>query len=457
MGCRGYSELVSATTTNPLPETSPHPEQEAKPPRPPRGAPTHFLVLAGYLLLTLVLTYPIALDLFTKVPGGGDAWQHVWNLWWVKRAVLNLQNPYHTSLIYYPDGVNLYFHTLVLTAGLMGIPLQLAGLGLIPTYNLLILLGFLLGAYGAYLLCHYLTGHVWASFVGGFIFAFAPYHFAHLLGHLNLASLQWIPFYVLLLLKALDPPSTSAHTTLRTQRSALVYAAGAGVLLAVNAYTDWLYGIFLVLFTGILVGWRLLVSSERRAIGEGPGWVPWFSRLAVVGGLALLLVSPILFPTLEEARQGYAQQPPAEVLVYSSDALLAFLPSERHPIWGFYISHQLTTRNPSERDVFLGYTVLALAAYGTWRLRRNRQVIFWAFVAVATWVLSLGPILQVAGKSSFTAFNVSIPLPYLLLYKLPLFNIMRTPGPAYRAYYARPRRAGSLYTGRGAGQPPLPP
>ena len=51
----------------------------------------------------------------------------------------------------------------------------------------------------------------------------------------------------------------------------------------------------------------------------------------------------------------------------------------------------------------------------------------WAFIAVATWLLSLGPVLQVYGRSQFTAFGVTIPLPYLILYKLPLFDIMRTP------------------------------
>src|SRR5207248_8792234 len=218
----------------------------------------HLLVFGGYLLLTLALTYPIAKDLFTRVPGGGDAWQHIWNLWWVKHALLDLHtNPYHTELIYYPNGVNLYLHTLVLTAGLIGIPLQLLGFGLVPTYNLLILLSFLLAGYGAFLVCHYLTGHTWASFAGGFVFAFSPYHLAHLFGHLNLASLQWIPFYVLLLLKAVDAPLYSGSgpgirnqelgirrtnltsdsrlltPALELRKRSLLLSAGAGALLAV--------------------------------------------------------------------------------------------------------------------------------------------------------------------------------------------------------------------------------
>jgi hypothetical protein len=51
----------------------------------------------------------------------------------------------------------------------------------------------------------------------------------------------------------------------------------------------------------------------------------------------------------------------------------------------------------------------------------------WGYIAATTWVLSLGPVLQVLGKSAFTSFGVTVPLPYLVLYKLPLFSIMRTP------------------------------
>ncbi len=406
----------------------------------------HLLALAAYAALTFLLTLPIGLKLFTEVPGGGDAWQNIWNLWWVKQALINLHtNPYHTNLLYYPGGVNLYFHTLVLTDGLIGIPLQLIGLNLIATYNVILLLAFLLAGYGSFLLCHYLTGSRWASFVGGIVFAFSPYHFAHLFGHMNLVSLQWVPFYVLLLLKASDAAGVrgwgprvraeAGSTPGKHRYSALLYAAGAGVLFAVNSYTDWLYAIFLAIFTGIFLGWRLLAPSERRHFASiGLGWREGLVRLVVGGATALLLVSPVLFPTLAEAQKGYAQQPPRETLVYSSDALMSFIPSELHPIWGKAIAERvdqmgpyLPIKNPSERDVFLGYSVLLLAAYGVWRCWKLRQVRFWTLMAVATWLLSLGPILQIGGKSQFTAFGITVPMPYLLLYKLPLFSIMRTP------------------------------
>jgi hypothetical protein len=409
----------------------------------------HWLWAAlAYAVLTVFMTWPIVANLATEVPGGGDAWQHIWNLWWVKHALLTLHtNPYHTDLLYYPGGVNLYFHTLVLTAGLTAIPLQVLGLNLITNYNLILLSTYVLAGLGAYLLCRYLTGNPWASFVGGLVFAFAPYHSAHLFGHMNLASLQWIPFYVLLLLKALDwrpqhPSYAPALTQQQDQPAGIVrsafsrpwYALGAGALLAVNAYTEWTYAIFLVLLTGVIVAWRILMPSERRLVAAGAGWWALGARLVIIGVTFLVLTAPIFFPTLAEARQGYAQQPPEETLFYSADLVNGFLPSELHPLWGPNIASTvsqlppyLPLKNPSERDLFLGYTVLAVAAWGVWRLRRNIRVLFWAFTGVLMWLFSLGPVLQVLGRQEFTSFLVKIPMPYLLLYKLPLFSIMRTP------------------------------
>jgi hypothetical protein len=396
----------------------------------------HLLPVIGYTLLTVFLTWPVAAKLATEVPGGGDAWQHIWNLWWVKEALLNLHtNPFHTDLLYYPNGVNLYFHTLVLTAGIIGIPLQLLGLNLIATYNVILLSSFVLAGYGTYLLCFYLTGKRWASFVGGLVFAFSPYHFAHMFGHMNLVSLQWMPFYVLVLLKAIDASGRWTVDGGRWTTRGLLLSAAAGALLALNAYTDWLYALFLLLLTGVIVAWKLLVPSERRLVrSAGVGWAEAGARGGLFVLTFLLLTAPVLFPTLAEAGKGYAQQPPEETLFYSSDLVSAFMPNELHPVWGSIVKKRveamppyLPLKNPSERVLFLGYSVLAVAAVGLWRLRKNRHVRFWGFTALLIWVLSLGPELQVMGKSHFTQFEVSVSLPYLILFKLPLFSIMRTP------------------------------
>ncbi len=58
----------------------------------------HLYALLGYLALTFVMTYPLVREVGRAIPGDGfDGWQNVWNLWWVKRALLvEGTNPYFT-------------------------------------------------------------------------------------------------------------------------------------------------------------------------------------------------------------------------------------------------------------------------------------------------------------------------------------------------------------------------
>ena len=51
---------------------------------------TYLLVLAAYMGLTFVLTWPVAGQLGTHIPGSdGDAWVHLWTFNWVKEALLS--------------------------------------------------------------------------------------------------------------------------------------------------------------------------------------------------------------------------------------------------------------------------------------------------------------------------------------------------------------------------------
>jgi hypothetical protein len=111
------------------------------------------LILVLFSILTLILLYPFSiLNIKTQLIGigsGGDVYQGLWNLWWVKHSVLSFANPYTTNYIFYPIGTDLYAHTLSPAAGLFTIPFQLT-FGLIFSYNLLIIMSFVLAGYGAY-------------------------------------------------------------------------------------------------------------------------------------------------------------------------------------------------------------------------------------------------------------------------------------------------------------------
>jgi hypothetical protein len=220
-----------------------------------------------------------------------------------------------------------------------------------------------------------------------------------------------------------QPATPNPHSAFRNPQ--LWWAVGAGVWLAANAYTEWIYAMFLGLFTAWFLAWK--IGVER----QGPGWRAGLTRLAVLGAVAGVLVAPMLIPMLQEARTAtYMQSPALDTLFYSSDVVDAFVPSPFHPLWGQVgaaVAAHFPSRHPAERVVFVGYTALLLGLLAVAVFRRRKAVLFWGMTALGAWVLSLGPVLQVWGRSTFTAFGITVPLPYLALYYVPLLNIFRAP------------------------------
>jgi hypothetical protein len=114
----------------------------------------HIWALLGYLALGLILTWPLVAHFATHVPGDGiDDPSLAWNLWWVKHTLVDLpQNPFISAWQFWPIGINLAFYTLTVLNGTLAVPL-VSAFGVIPAYNLLLLSTFVLGGFGAYLLC----------------------------------------------------------------------------------------------------------------------------------------------------------------------------------------------------------------------------------------------------------------------------------------------------------------
>jgi hypothetical protein len=376
-----------------------------------KSARPHLLVLAGYLLITLVMTYPLVLHLASAIPGDGfDGWQNYWNLWWVKTALLDLhQSPYFTTYLYYPTGYDLLFQTLNIFNSFLTLPIQLA-FGLTVSYNFVVLFSFVLGGYGAYLLAlHVLRewsgprAHV-AAFLAGGVFTFAPFHFAHLLGHMQVISLEWLPFYVLALVRSLS------SDRLRL-RSDLVLPV---LFLVLTGLCDWYYALYLLLFTVVYLVYQLWACGRPQVL---------LTRTALILISSGLLLSPLLVPMVLEAAGGSAYlSSPFETTVRLSADLVAFVtPNEFHPVWGEAAADlsQAYTSSTSERVVFAGYIPLALAAYAIWKERRKAA--FWTASLAVFFSLSLGPYLHVAGR------ELPLPLPYLLFYRLvPVLSIARS-------------------------------
>lgn len=389
-----------------------------------RGGATASLALLGYLALTVGMTYPLVLKFFSAIPGDSfDGWQNYWNLWWVKTALVDqITSPWFTDLLYHPTGVGLLFHTLNAFNGISFLPIQLA-FGLLPEYNTVVVFSFAAGGLGGYLLARQVLGtnsSRLAAFLAGAIFTFSPYHFAHLLGHMQLIALAWLPFYSLYVLRTLR--AAESPDVQRVAREGIM----AALFLILVALCDWYYAFYCILFTTVAAAWfglRSMSAARRHALGLG------LIALAAVGATAALVLSPLLIPMVGEARQASYMVPDAAQSRQLSADLLAFVtPQGFHPLWGEWARSQSEnfTSTISEYTVFAGFTVLGLALIGLFSRWRRGMKGLWLSVALLFFVLSLGPVLHIGGQAARWPSGVEIALPYAAIARLPFVNIMRS-------------------------------
>ena len=398
---------------------------------------THALILLSYTVLALALTWPLVVQFGSHVPGNGvDDPPLTWNLWWVRYALQEQGiNPFLSDYLFYPLGINLALYTLTLLNGLLSIPFQMVW-GLVPASNLLLLSSFVLSGYGLFLLALYVlapqfrtgdgarsAGLVAAAFAGGLLYAFASVKMGYAaLGQWNIASSQWVPFYVLYLCKMGAAPNRRRYPLL------------AALFLLFQAYAELTYATFLVLFTGLWAVWHLVA---RLRAGQKPLAVRSLLNLAVIGGLFLLGLAPVLAMMLPDmlaegdimvVGTGFAD-------VFSADLLGFFVPTLHHPLLGSLVE-RFGFDHTVGQHIYLGYAVLALAGVGivSWvrRVRGSkasarsasepgRSPGFWLLSTLAFWLLTLGPSLRINGQST------GIPLPFAFVAQLPFFEGNRYP------------------------------
>ena len=435
----------------------------------------HLTILILYILIALAMSWPLALNFASAIPGiDGDAASFVWALGWAKTALADLHvNPFHTDYVFYPLGGATQLLWAVSLIGFVSIPLQYL-FGLIATHNLLYLAATMLTAYGTFLLAEYVIRDsrfgirdsrfdsrpllpfatflmmqfivqnrklanrrsTLAPFVAGLVFAFAPLRLGYGLAFLNLFNTEFIPFYLLFLLRA---------TCEKSWRMAIV----AGIFLGVNAYLDFQIAAFLILLTVLCAAYRAIeiAATQTQSRPSPTNAAADAGRLRVLVAAVLTAQAPILVtalasliiavPILLAVANDFAIEGGNYIRVYkldysaarSYDLLSFFVPNARSTLYAdaplkiANVNSAVQAQDESalspDRQPFVGYIVLALAAFAV--ARRWRQARFWLFVAILFALFSLGPSLHLFGR------DTGIPLPFLALHEIPILNHIRIP------------------------------
>ena len=371
------------------------------------------------MLAAIVQTWPLALHAADRIVITTSSWGwsfdtlvFLWNLWWVKEALVVLQtNPYHTDFLFYPQGSDLYLHTIAPVNGVMSIPLQLVTGNLFLSWNILALLYFALSGLGMYALCYRITRNNGAAIIAGYMFTFTPIVLIHFSSHWSISTTWPIPFFMLFLLRLQD----STHWG---------NAVAAGGFWALITYNNFEYGIDAGLFFGIfLLYWSFIYIRRHDQM------LPRFLRhVALVAAVWLGLTAPLLGLTINDI----GEYPTPSIDEYWSADLEAYVTPS--PLWGPGMdivpdSHGVNHApiGGMENTAYLGGCALLLAAIAVFAIRRKPAlIVFWLLVFFSYTILALGPYLYVGG-SKVAVLGFSLPMPYQILDNLPLMGARRAP------------------------------
>jgi hypothetical protein len=322
-----------------------------------------------------------------------DPSAYLWFFSWWPHALLNGLNPFHTELIFAPDGYNLAWVTSMPGPSLLLAPVTL-WLGAAVTWNLISFAAPALGAWTAFLLCRHVAGATAPALVGGYLFGFSPYMLSQLRGAPQLALVALLPVVVLLVLRHLEGSSSNRRFVV-----AMTFTLTAQVLISTEVVAT------AMVFGGLALAGAYALYPERRSALRRTMTLILVSLLATAV-LASPLLAYVLFGERTLPAQALAQYP-ADFLSFVVPGTLLALAPERlgggAPGW-------------ATGAAYFGLPLLLLAAAFAWahRERRAARLVAGAFAVAA--IAALGSTLYVGGE------RTGLPLPWTPFSELPLLR-----------------------------------
>ena len=307
-----------------------------------------------YLIASLVLFGKTLLHGHQCICLGTDEGIFIWAFAWWPHALLHGANPFHSDIIYAPEGFNIALGALVPGAALLFSPVT-AIAGPLFSYNLAMVLCPVLAAFFAFLLCRRLTGQFWASLVGGWLFGFSTYMFGQLMGHMQLTLVFLVPAIVHLVLRGLAGELSRGRLfVLLTLALVLQFSFGAEVFVSFT------------LFGAVALAIAYAAADERlRASLRGV-----LGPILLAYAVTAVIVSPYLY---------YAFQPGGlPILVWRTDMfsndLLGFvIPTEVTKLGGtsFLSTSGRFTAGIVEGGAYFGLPLIAMICLGARRRWRT--------------------------------------------------------------------------------------
>jgi len=372
-------------------------------------------VLAAYLAAGVAATWPLASYLTGRLPASRDVAVYVWDMWWVAHQIIGLHNPWSTTYLAAPAGLQLGYHTLVpLLAALMA-PVTLA-FGPSVAYNLLVVAVPGLACYAMYR-----VARLWLPTLAGAIAAGAFFGLSAMLTyqawyHLNIAyGTVFLPLTLEAAVRLRRGPTIGRGVILGAVlgASALVNQESAvmALIVAVLAVVPW------------LAGTRAWATAATR-----------LRAVAAAGAAGVVVASPQLVAMIQQARAGGNATSAASLgyTTWVANVPSLFAPSPRLADDGLTgLGHIYISQTRLETLNTFGVVLSLLAVLGlvvSWR-RRSAWLLLLLWLGGAA--LALGPVLYVGRHlylplaQTWDGVRVSALMPYTWFIRVPGLSVFR--------------------------------
>ena len=372
-------------------------------------------VLTAYLAAGVAATWPLASYLNGRLPASRDVAVYVWDMWWVVHQIIGLHNPWSTTYLAAPAGLQLGYHTLVPLLAALMTPVTLA-LGPSVAYNLLVVAVPGLACYAMYR-----VARLWLPTLPGAIAAGAFFGLSAMLTyqawyHLNIAyGTVFLPLTLEAAVRLRRGPTIGRGVILGVVlgASALVNQESAvmALIVAVLAVVPWLAG---------ARSWAA-AATRLRAVA-----------VAAVAGL--VVASPQLVAMIQQARAGGNVTSAASLgyTTWVANVPSLFAPSPRLDDDGLTgLGHIYVSQTRLETLNTFGVVLSLLAVLGlvvSWR-RRSAWLLLLLWLGGAA--LALGPVLYVGRHlylplaQTWDGVRVSALMPYTWFIRVPGLSVFR--------------------------------
>lgn len=335
----------------------------------------------------------------TYVGRGPDVQQYIWFLAWWARAISHRLNPFLTTLVWAPSGVNLAWTTDFPLAGGLLYPITRLW-GPIAACNVLHLVAPPLAGWSAFVLCRYVVHRFWPAWLGGWLFAFSPSMLTGMLGSVFLLLVFPLPLAVWATLRRLVGE-------LEPRRFVAIVVA---LLVAQFLMSPEVFA------TAAFFGALALALAARPALAEER------MRLRSVASLIIMayaITSLVLLPYLYYM---FAFGTPRGIIFSpwrtSIDLANLLVPTSSNQLGNLAVFGAIARRflgELSESGGYMGLPLLALVAlfgHERWHDRTGR---FMVVMLASICALAMGPLLEIAGYRL-------LPLPAAALMFVPLLD-----------------------------------